>query len=109
VHIEDYSDELQMELLELQANDKVEAKFYLSPNAFPPLSREIRAILAMFGSTYRCEQLFSKMKHTKSHLRSQLTNQHLNDECYCYNLLPWSLQWRIFFKNKDIYHIKFCH
>ena len=54
-------------------------KEHLSPDAFPLLSREIRAILAMFGSTYRCEQLFSRMKITKSHLRSQLTDRHLND------------------------------
>ena len=33
----------------------------------------------MFGSTYCCEQLFSKMKYTKSHLRSQLSDRHLND------------------------------
>ncbi|KAG0724005.1 hypothetical protein GWK47_041541 [Chionoecetes opilio] len=32
----------------------------------------------MFGSTY-CEQLFSKINYTKSRLRSQLSDRHLND------------------------------
>ena len=33
----------------------------------------------MFGSTYCCEQLFSKMKYIKSRIRSQLSDCHLND------------------------------
>ena len=36
-------------------------------------------IVAMFGGTYCCEQLFSKMKYTKSRLRSLLLDRHLND------------------------------
>ena len=33
----------------------------------------------MFGSSYCCEQLFSKIKYTKSRIRSQLSDRHLND------------------------------
>ncbi len=32
----------------------------------------------MFGGTYCCEQLFSKMKYTKSRLRPLLSDPHLN-------------------------------
>ena len=35
--------------------------------------------VAPFGCTYCCEQLFSRMKLTKSKSRAQLTDGHLND------------------------------
>jgi hypothetical protein len=35
--------------------------------------------LAMFGSTYRCEKLFSTMKYAKNKFRSRLTDEHLRD------------------------------
>jgi len=35
-------------------------------------------IMAMFGSTYVCEQLFSFMKLTKTSQRTRLTDQHLS-------------------------------
>jgi len=35
-------------------------------------------IMAMFGSTYVCEQLFSFMKRTKTSQRTRLTDQHLS-------------------------------
>jgi len=31
----------------------------------------------MFGSTYRCEQLFSLMNGNKSSIRSRITDRHL--------------------------------
>jgi len=34
--------------------------------------------MAMFGSTYACEQLFSFMKSTKTSQRTRLTDQHLS-------------------------------
>ena len=34
-------------------------------------------MISLFGSTYSCEQFFSRMKFTKSKHRSQLTNEHL--------------------------------
>ncbi len=36
-------------------------------------------MVATFGGTYCCEQLFSKMKYTKSRIRSVLSDRHLND------------------------------
>ena len=38
----------------------------------------VQRIVAMFGGTYCCEQLFSKMKCTKSPLRSLLSDRHIN-------------------------------
>ena len=35
-------------------------------------------IMAMFGSTYVCEQIFSFMKSTKTSQRIRLTDQHLS-------------------------------
>ena len=35
--------------------------------------------MSLFGSTYICEQLFTKMKHTKSKTRSRLTDCHLEN------------------------------
>ena len=68
-----------MELEELQCNNELKARFRISSNNFPKYIALVQRIVAMFGSTYCCEQLFSKMKYTKSHLRSQLSDRHLND------------------------------
>ena len=38
-----------------------------------------KKMASIFGSTYTCEQLFSKMKHCKSQTRSNITDEHLND------------------------------
>ncbi|KAG0727511.1 General transcription factor II-I repeat domain-containing protein 2 [Chionoecetes opilio] len=82
---------LQMELVELQCNDEMKAKYrtasplsffrdlVLPSNKFPNYIEHVKRIVAMFGSTYCCEQLFSKIKYTKSRIRSQLSDRHLND------------------------------
>ncbi|KAG0723767.1 General transcription factor II-I repeat domain-containing protein 2 [Chionoecetes opilio] len=82
---------LQIELVELQCNDELKAKYrtasplsffrdlVLPSNKFPYYIEHIKCIVAMFGSTYCCEHLFSKMKYTKSGIRSQLSDRHLND------------------------------
>ena len=36
-------------------------------------------MLTVFGSTYICEQTFSRMKIAKSKIRSRLTDKHLHD------------------------------
>ncbi|KAK8380908.1 hypothetical protein O3P69_008078 [Scylla paramamosain] len=53
--VDDLPAHLQMELVELHYNDELKA------------------------NTYSCEQLFSKMKYTKSRLLSQLSDRYLND------------------------------
>ncbi|XP_076057126.1 general transcription factor II-I repeat domain-containing protein 2-like [Oratosquilla oratoria] len=88
--VEDAPASLLMELVELQCNDEMRAKFctssplsfcrniVLPSNNFQKYIAHVQRIVAMFGSTYCCEQLFSKMKYTKSHLRFQLSDHHLN-------------------------------
>ena len=82
-----------MELVELQCNDELKAKIYnssplsffrdtaLRSGNFPKYTAHVQRIVAMFGGTHSncCEQLFSKMKFTKSRLRSLLSDRHLND------------------------------
>ena len=82
---------LQVELVELQRKDELKAKYYtasplsffrdliLPSNKFPNYIEHVKRIVVMFGSTYCCEQLFSKLKYTKFRIRSQLSDRHLND------------------------------
>ena len=46
----------------------------------PQLDQTCQKISSMFGSTYVCEQLFSSVKVTKSKLRTQLNDGHLEDD-----------------------------
>ena len=78
---------LQMELLEMQSDSTLRAKYlevgipgffsYL-PAKFKNFRKFATRIMAMFGSTYVCEQLFSFMKSTKTSQRTRLTDQHLS-------------------------------
>ena len=51
----------------------------LPTKRFPGLVDNAMRTVAAFGSTYCYEQLFSRMKLTKSKFRAQLTDGHLND------------------------------
>ena len=79
---------LQMELLEMQSDSIVKAKYdavgvpefycYLSEQ-YSSIKKFACYILAMFGNTCRCEQLFSFLKLVKNSQRSKLTDDHLTD------------------------------
>lgn len=45
---------------------------------FPNLAKHARRHIALFGSTYCCEQFFSRLKNVKIKTRSVLTNDHLS-------------------------------
>ena len=80
-------EEVQMELLDLQCDTVLKEKYtdvgipdfyqFLPRDRFPNLFCAASRILAMFGSTYVCEQFFSRMKINKTALRSRLTDEHL--------------------------------
>jgi len=79
-------DELQMELIELQANDLLRDKFkeglvefykFLPKEDYKNLRHFASGLLSMFGSTYMCEQTFSRMKFVKNSLRTNLSDENL--------------------------------
>ena len=88
VDAESVSEEVQMELLNLQCDTVHKQKYkdvgvpefyaFLSREKYPKLVSAAAEIMAMFGSTYVCEQFFSSMKINKSALRSRLTDEHLH-------------------------------
>ena len=76
VKIYTVAEELQMELVELQCDTVLKQKYaeveipefyiFLSRERFPKLLFAAARIIAMFGSTYVCEQFFSSMKVNKT-------------------------------------------
>lgn len=79
---------LQMELIELQQNSDLKVKFrevglsiffqkYFESEKYPNLAQFIRKLFAQFGSTYCCEQFFSKMNLAKSKTRTRIADSHL--------------------------------
>ncbi|XP_055490979.1 general transcription factor II-I repeat domain-containing protein 2A-like [Leucoraja erinacea] len=92
VDIDNAPENVQMELIEMQCSDVLRTKFnatdisllefykkYLHETGrYTNLVDHAKKMTSMFGSTYMCEQLFSKMKYTKSKLRNRLTDAHLD-------------------------------
>lgn len=76
-----------MELTEMQLDSVARAKYlevgisgffsYL-PEKFTNFRKFATRIMATFGCTYVCEQLFSFMKTTKTIQRTRLTDEHLS-------------------------------
>jgi hypothetical protein len=89
IPINEVDDDFQLELIDLQANDELKAifknenliSFYdkLEDSYYPILKNNARKIISIFGSTYLCEQTFSKLKYIKSKNRSRLTDLHLEN------------------------------
>ena len=85
------ADKILRDSYQVQCNDELKANFYnssplsffrdiaLPSRNFPKYIALVQRIVAIFGGTYCCEQLFSKMKYTKSRLRSLLSDRHLNN------------------------------
>ncbi|UYV61332.1 hypothetical protein LAZ67_1004422 [Cordylochernes scorpioides] len=86
INIESVPNHMQMEVIDIQYDSDLKAKFievgvsefykYL-PARFENTRKLAYEIMSMFGSTYRCEQLFSLMKGNKSPIRSRITDVHL--------------------------------
>ncbi|XP_035500193.1 general transcription factor II-I repeat domain-containing protein 2-like [Scophthalmus maximus] len=86
VDVETAPVQIQMELIELQCNGTLKAKYDTAgpaqfirsiPETMPQLRLHAAQTLCMFGSTYLCEKLFSVMKMNKTAHRSRLTDGHL--------------------------------
>ncbi|KAJ8285834.1 hypothetical protein GJAV_G00031440 [Gymnothorax javanicus] len=76
----DVPDNLQMEIIELQNNNEIKAKYnnlslldfsklYVCAEDFPILRRHALKFASLFGTTYRCEQFFSKLTLAKTRFR----------------------------------------
>lgn len=88
IDIEIVDENLQIELIEMQCDSLLKQKYtevgipefytFLLADRFPKVLSFVTRILAMFRSTYLCEQLFSIMKNNKTPERSRLTDQHLS-------------------------------
>ena len=54
-------------------------EFYkcLKPDQFPNLKQLAFSFVSIFGTTYLCEQTFSKMKYVKSSYQANLSDDHL--------------------------------
>lgn len=86
VDVENAPEQIQMELIELQCNGTLKAKYdtagpsqfirFIS-EAMPQIRLHAARTVCMFGSTYLCEKLFSVMKINKTAHRSRLTDEHL--------------------------------
>ena len=89
VDVENVPAEFQMELVELQSDSFMKQKFLegnlveyctlLTPAKYPVLRKNALKMMSLFGSTFVCEQTFSRMKCNKSVHRSRLTDNHLHD------------------------------
>ena len=85
--IETATEELQMELIDLQADNSLKRMFESKPlvefysslhsEKFQNLKKIARKMFVLFASTYICEQTFSIMKVNKSKTRSLLTDSNL--------------------------------
>ena len=82
---------LQMELIDIQADKRLSqhhnshelVEFYrdfLPKQRFPGLYKHALLMGSLFGSTYLCEQFFSRMKHTKNKYRTTITDEHLTQQ-----------------------------
>ena len=82
------SPDLQLELVKLMSDDTLKAMCqnksllefyhaYVSKKEFANMKAHALKYSSVFGSTYLCEQLFSKMNIIKSLCRPRLTNENL--------------------------------
>ncbi len=54
-------------------------RYVHAAGSYPKLTEHAKKMTCLFGSTYVCDQLDTKMKFTKNKYRTMLTDSHLND------------------------------
>ena len=90
VKIEEVPENLQMECIDLQCLSDLREKFkdfpllefyekYVSKEKYQRIHRLAVFVTSLFGSTYLCEQVFSRMNHVKSPVRSLLSDSHMEN------------------------------
>lgn len=90
VDVEQVEMSLQMELIELQADNVLKNLFhkvplqdfyakYVSKDKYSNLINFVCKMMSLFGSTYCCEQFFSRMNNTKSKTRSRIIDTNLEN------------------------------
>ena len=88
VKIEEVPENLQMEFIYFQSSPDLKEKFnnfllldfyktYVSKEKYQRIHRLAVFITSLFGSTYLCEQVFSRMNHVKSPVRSLISDSHM--------------------------------
>ncbi|KAK3894994.1 hypothetical protein Pcinc_001287 [Petrolisthes cinctipes] len=86
----DLPDNLQHEIIQLQSDDKLSARYnnfsllefyrrYVIADDFPILRRHALKYASVFGTTYCCEQFLSKFTLENCRLRSRLTDANLEN------------------------------
>jgi hypothetical protein len=79
--------DLQMEIIDLQCDSDLKIKFdevsllefyqqYVEMGIFVNLRMYVARIFSLFGSTYLCEQMFSRMKHSQVQIEEKITDCH---------------------------------
>uniref|UniRef100_A0A5S6QHL4 Dimer_Tnp_hAT domain-containing protein n=1 Tax=Trichuris muris TaxID=70415 RepID=A0A5S6QHL4_TRIMR len=87
----DVPDNLQHEIIQLQSDNDLKARYnnlpvlefykrYITNDEFPTLRRHALKYASAFGTTYSCEQFFSKLTIAKSRLRCRLTDENLEQQ-----------------------------
>ena len=88
--IEEVPENLQMECIDLQCSSDLREKFkdfpllefykkYVSKEKYQRIHRLAVFVTSLFGSTYLSEQVFSRMNHVKSPVRSLLSDSHMEN------------------------------
>jgi hypothetical protein len=79
---------VQMELIDIQADQHLKQQYlshdliefyhdFFPKETYPAVYKHAPFMVSLFGSTYLCEQFFSRMKHAKSKYRTTMTDDHL--------------------------------
>ena len=82
--------EIQLEFIKMQTRTDLKAKYiemslgeffqkHLDQDKFPQLKKSVPSKMALFGSTYVCEQFFPKLGFIKFLHQSVLTNEPLEN------------------------------
>lgn len=86
--VDNAPEDIQLELIDFQCDSFLKEKFsshnlqefyhYVSKDKYKNIHKLAARVLSFFGTTYCCEQLFSRMNQVKSVERNKLSDTHLS-------------------------------